>query len=418
MANLTDLEAPIRAALSDGNLGSTLAIAFGAGVATSLTPCVYPMIAITVSVFGARQTKSRAEGALLSSAFVLGMAALFVPLGLIAAMTGGVFGAALASPAVLVGIALLFAALAASMFGAFEIDLPSGLKTRLASMGGVGPRGAFVLGMVSALIAAPCTGPVLGALLTWISSTRDVTMGALGLFAYSVGLGMLFCLVGTFAITLPKSGRWLGWVKSVFGVVMLAAAIYYVRPLLPSLPMPAALSGTAALVALAIGLVVVGVSLGAVHLSFGSATRREQLRKGVGVLVSVAGLLLVVRALEAPVGEGLSWREDFARAEAEARTNGKPLLVDFSASWCGACGELERHTFSHPEVVREGQRFVTVRVDLSPGKDSPDKRELLARYAQRGLPLVVLHKANGQETSRVTGFMGPDEFLGLMRSVN
>jgi thioredoxin:protein disulfide reductase len=417
VANLTDLEAPIRAALSGGNLLSTLAIAFGAGVATSLTPCVYPMIAITVSVFGARQTQSRAEGALLSTAFVLGMAALFVPLGLIAALTGGVFGAALASPAVLIGIALLFCALAASMFGAFEIDLPSGLKTRLASMGGVGTRGAFVLGMVSALIAAPCTGPVLGALLTWISRSRDVTMGALGLFAYSLGLGLLFWLVGTFAISLPKSGRWLGWVKSVFGVVMLAAAIYYVRPLLPALSLLDGLSSGAARLALAGGLLLVGVMLGAVHLSFSEAGT-ERLRKGLGVVSCVAGLLVAIHALEAPVGEGLTWREDFARAEQEARSTGKPLLVDFSASWCGACGELERHTFSHPEVVREGQRFITVRVDLSPGKDSPDKRGLLARYAQRGLPLVVLHDARGREASRVTGFMGPDEFLGLMRGVN
>lgn len=417
MANLTDMETPIHEALVGGNFGSTLAIAFGAGVATSLTPCVYPMIAITVSVFGARKTSSRAEGALLSTAFVLGMAALFVPLGLVAAMTGGVFGAALASPAVLVGIALLFTALAASMFGAFELDLPTGLKTRLASMGGVGPRGAFVLGMVSALIAAPCTGPVLGALLTWISSTRDMTTGALGLFAYSLGLGLLFWLVGTFAITLPKSGRWLGWVKSIFGVVMLAAASYYVRPLLPALPL-AGLSTNAAQLAVAVALLVAGILVGAVHLSFGSATGRERLRKALGVVSCVAGLLLAIRTFEAPAADGLLWREDFARAESEARDSGKPLLVDFSASWCGACGELERHTFSHPEVVREGQRFITVRVDLSPGKDSPDKRGLLARYAQRGLPLVVLHDAHGREASRVTGFMGPDEFLDLMRGVD
>jgi thiol:disulfide interchange protein DsbD len=94
------------------------------------------------------------------------------------------------------------------------------------------------------------------------------------------------------------------------------------------------------------------------------------------------------------------------------------MLVDFSASWCGACGELDRHTFSSPEVVREGRRFVTVRVDLSPGKDTPEKRQYLQRYAQRGLPLVVLHRGNGQEASRVTGFVEPDEFVSLLRGVN
>lgn len=411
-----DIESSIGTALSHGSLWSTLAITFGAGVATSLTPCVYPMIAITVSVFGARQTKSRGEAALVSSAFVLGMAALFVPLGLIAALTGGVFGAALASPYVLIGLGLLFAALSISMFGVFSLDLPSGLKTKLADMGGVGVRGAFVLGMVSALIAAPCTGPVLGALLTWISRTRDLTMGGLGLFAYALGLGMLFWIVGTFAVALPKSGRWLGWVKSVFGVVLLAAAFYYVRPLLPwSMP-----EGLSASWLLMVGLILalLGLAAGAIHLSFEYTERPERIRKAAGIALMVVGLLACVRGLEAPHEGGLLWREDFAQAEREARASGRPMLVDFSASWCGACGELDRHTFSSPEVVREGQRFVTVRVDLSPGKDTPEKREYLGRYAQRGLPLVVLHRADGQEASRVTGFVEPDAFATLLRSVN
>lgn len=418
MPSITELGTPIETTLASGDLGSTLALAFGAGVATSLTPCVYPMIAVTVSVFGARQAKSRSEGALLSTSFVLGMAALFVPLGLIAAKTGGLFGSALSSPIVLIGLALLFAGLAASMFGAFELDLPSSLKTKLSNMGGVGLRGAFVLGMISALIAAPCTGPVLGALLTWVSSTGNLLRGALGLLAYALGLGLLFWLVGTFAVTLPKSGRWLGWVKSVFGIVMLAAAFYYVRPLLPSLSLPGWLASKGGLLALGAGLVVLGGTIGALHLSFEYTSRSEQVRKAAGVSLAVMGLLVGVRGFEASDHEGLAFRDDYARALDEARAAGRPALVDFSASWCGACGELERHTFSHPEVVREAQRFITVRVDLSPGVDTPERRAILASYAQRGLPLVVLHDKSGREVSRVTGFMPPADFLSLMQKVN
>ena len=417
MDSFGSIETSIGTALSHGSTWSTLAITFGAGVATSLTPCVYPMIAITVSVFGARQTTSRGQAALVSSAFVLGMAALFVPLGLVAALTGGVFGAALSSPYVLVGLGLLFAALSASMFGLFSLDLPSGLKTKLADMGGVGVRGAFVLGMVSALIAAPCTGPVLGALLTWIGRTRDVSLGALGLFAYALGLGMLFWIVGTFAVSLPKSGRWLGWVKSVFGVVLLTAALYYVRPLLPWWSTPVSFSPSFVLVA-GLTLALTGLSLGAIHLSFEYTERSERLRKAAGVALMVVGLLACVRGLEAPREGGLVWREDFVQAQHEAKASGRPFLVDFSASWCGACGELDRHTFSSPDVMREGQRFVAVRVDLSPGKDTPEKRQYLERYAQRGLPLVVLHHADGQEASRVTGFVEPAAFVSLLRAVN
>jgi thiol:disulfide interchange protein DsbD len=416
--DFASLGAPIESALSSGNLGSVLAIAFGAGVATSLTPCVYPMIAITVSVFGARHATSRAQGALLSSVFVLGMAALFVPLGLIAATTGGLFGAALSNPYVLVSIALVFAALAASMFGAFELDLPADIKTKLAAMGGVGMRGAFVLGMVSALIAAPCTGPVLGALLTWVSSTGNLWVGALGLFSYALGLGLLFWVVGTFAIALPKSGRWIGSVKSVFGVVMLSAAIYYLRPLLPHASLPSWLSSKSSLLIVGAAWATAGLLAGAVHLSFEYSSRTERVRKAAGIALSVCGILLLIRGLEASDHKGLVWREDFRQAMSEARERGVPVLVDFSASWCGACGELERHTFSHPEVVEESQRFVAVRIDLSPGQDSEDKRALLSSYAQRGLPLVVLHSGDGRESSRVTGFMPPEQFVSLMRGVD
>lgn len=415
---MSTIDQSLQSALSTGDLWSTLALTFSAGVATSLTPCVYPMVAVTVSVFGARQTESRAQAALLSTAFVLGMAALFVPLGLVAALTGGVFGAALSSPYVLLGLSLLFAALSASMFGAFSLDLPVGLKTRLAELGGVGVRGAFLLGTVSALIAAPCTGPVLGALLTWVGSSRNVTLGGLGLLAYALGLGLLFWVVGTFAVALPKSGRWLGWVKSTFGVVLLVASSYYLKPLLPFVSVPTGLAPTH-LLSIGAVLLLAGAALGAIHLSFEYAGRTERIKKASGVALMVVGLLACVHGLEAPDARGgLHWREDFRRAEQEARVAGRPLLIDFSASWCGACGELERHTFSHPEVVREAQRFTAVRIDLSPGKDSPEKREYLARYAQRGLPLVVLHGPNGREASRITGFVEPSEFARLLRAVD
>ena len=230
---LTDLTSPFEAALAEGSWGPVLGIMFAAGLLTSLTPCVYPMIAITVSIFGASQAKSKLHGAGLSTMYVLGMCALFTPLGLIVGLTGGVFGDFLGNPWIVIPLAVFFVVMATSMFGAFELSLPPSLQNKLAQMGGLGPKGAFTLGLVGGLIAAPCTGPVLGGLLAWITTTQNAALGGAALFAYSVGLGLPTWLVGTFAISLPKSGRWLEWVKSVFGIVMVAAALWFLRAFIP-----------------------------------------------------------------------------------------------------------------------------------------------------------------------------------------
>ncbi len=411
-----NLQSQVESALASGSYGFALALVFLAGVGTSLTPCVYPMIAITVSVFGARQAKSRWEGAKLSTAFVLGIAALFTPLGLGAAVTGGVFGAALANPVILVGLALLFCALAASMFGAFEMNLPPALQNRIAAIGGVGVRGAFALGLASSLIAAPCTGPVLGFLLTWVGTSGNVAFGGLALFVYSLGLGLLTWCVGTFSISLPKSGRWLEWIKSVFGIVMLVAAVYYVRDLIPGLSTLA--SKTPIFLGASVALVAVGIAAGAIHLTFHHAPVVERVRKGVGVLLATLGALGVVGyALALPEGAHIAWTEGYETAKAQALREGKPLLVDFGASWCVACGELDQLTFSDARVVAESRRFVAVRVDLSPGKDTDENRAALAGYSQRGLPLVVMHSASGNEAERITEFVDAERFLSALERV-
>jgi thiol:disulfide interchange protein DsbD len=413
---LADLEGSMRGALASGSWASALGMAFAAGVATSLTPCVYPMIVITVSVFGARQATSKLAAAKLSAMFVLGIAALFTPLGVIAALTGDVFGSQLSNPIVLIALALFFLALAASMLGAFELDLPAGLKNRLAMTGGDGLKGAFVLGMVNSLIAAPCTGPVVGFMLTWVGTTRDVAFGAASFFSYSIGLGLLFFMVGTFSMSLPKSGNWLEGIKAVFGIVMIAAAVYFVRDLIPGLNELA--SRTSTFLGVSLALIAAGVVIGGVHLSFHGASTLQRIRKSAGIAIAATGLCGIVGYLQAlPEGAKLAWSEDWKAAQQLASTSGKPILLDFGASWCGACEELNRYTFSDPRVVREGQRFVSVKVDLSPGKDSPEKQKLLASYGHRGLPLVVLHDSEGKEAARVTQFVEADKFLALMKPV-
>ncbi len=415
----TDISVRFQEALTSGSWGLALLFVFVAGLLTSLTPCVYPMIAITVSIFGASQAKSKLHGAGLSTMYVLGMCALFTPLGVMAGLTGQVFGSALSSPWIVFPLAILFMAMAASMFGAFELNLPPSLQNRLAQMGGLGPKGAFVLGLVGALIAAPCTGPVLTLLLGWIGQTRNAAFGGLAFFVYALGVGLLTWIVGTFAIGLPKSGRWLEWVKSFFGIVMIGAALWFARDFIG---IGHLVERTPQWIAAAAVLLAVGIGIGAVHLSYHGATKGTLARKSTGVLLSVAGGLGLALWLNAPPvlppGAEIAWMDDYEAAREMARHEGKPLLVDFGASWCGACQELERDTFSDHRVVTEAQRFVPVHVDLSPGQDIAHGNRLLASYRQQGLPLVVMHDSTGEEAARVTSFVEAERMLQLMRDVH
>lgn len=409
-----DLTGDLQSSLDAGNYAFALVLVYAAGLATAFTPCVYPMIAITVSVFGARQAKSRLQGAGLSLMFVLGIAALFTPLGVVSAMTGSMMGAALQSTFVLGFLAVLFVAMALSMFGAWDMNLPPALQNRLAQAGGVGPKGAFIIGFVNGIIAAPCTGPVLVVLLTWIGTTGDVAFGALALFIYALGLGTLFFFVGTFAVSLPKSGKWLDGVKSAFGIVFIVLAVYYLRTKVP-FPRPAMRDDLWLYIPPV--LLLVGLGLGAVHLSFKDSSVVEKARKFVGVTLSVVGAVGMIFYLQAlPPGAHIEWLDDYEAARTLATESGRPLLVDFGAEWCGACQELDHGALSDPRVVAEAQRFVTVRIDMT--DQLPEQEELLQSYNQPGLPFVVMHHTEGEEAHRVTGPMEADEFLDLLQQTN
>lgn len=401
-------------ALAKGPLYATLAALLG-GLLVSLTPCVYPMVAVTVSVFGARETQSRWQGAALSGAFVLGIVAMFVPLGVVAGMTGSMFGSVLQNRWVIAGISALFVLMAASMFGAFELTLPPALTNRLAVVGGIGYRGAFLLGLVCGLIASPCTGPVLTGILTWIAKTQSAVLGAGAMAAFALGLGAPFFLVGAFAVQLPKSGRWMVAVKSLLGIVLLIVALYFLSTAFPTLtrfvtPGPVLFAGAAA-------LLVIGLLLGAVHRAFEEPGAAVKVAKGLGIALATAGGFLLITGAVKPT-RTLAWEATTAvAAQQKALREKRPLLVDFTASWCGACKELDKLTFAEPRVAAEAARFVAVKVDASNDED-PQVLATLERFSVRGLPTVIVFDSSGREARRYTDFVPAEQFLEQIKAVD
>jgi thiol:disulfide interchange protein DsbD len=405
--------------------------AFGGGLLVCLTPCVYPMIAITVSVFGAREARSRREGMLLSTCFVLGIVVLFTAMLVGAALTGSIFGKILSNPWVLGGIALLFTVLAASMFGAFEMTLPDSLMQRLSTVGGVGYGGAFLLGLVSSLIAAPCTGPVLTGIILWIGKTQSVLLGTVVGAAFSLGLGLPFWLVGTFAVSLPKGGKWMLGVKSFFGIVLLVVALYFLKTPVPQVAWLAR-PGTQFVLVMA-GLVVVGLALGSVHLSWDDGGAGVKIRKGVGIALTTVGAFLAVAGYELPTevkanpaaiasADGaeakrlLTWEHSEEKAVAMAKAESRPLMVDFTADWCGACKKMAKETFSDPRVMEKAGHFVAVKVDATDDED-PQVDAVKGKYKVVGLPTVVVYDSKGNERKRWNDFVGPDDFLTAIEGI-
>lgn len=410
------------ATAADGTFGEAVArgplyaagVALLGGLLVSLTPCVYPMIAITVSIFGAKQSQGRLHALGLSSSFVLGIMAMFTPLGVIAGLTGGFFGSVLQNTWVLVGMALLFLAMAASLFGAFEVALPSALTNRLARVGGIGVRGAFGLGLACGLIAAPCTGPVLTGILTWIAQNQSAWAGGLAMAAFALGLGFPFFLVGTFAVHLPKSGRWMIHIKSLLAIVMAVVGLYYLSVAFPSLvrfirPSPA-------LFAIAGAVALLGLALGAVHRDFGSPDLQDKIFKSLGASVTTLALFTITIAW-GTASNTLSWvKVPYAEASQSARSLGKPLLVDFTATWCGACKELDKNTFADERVSAEAGRFVAVKVDATDDED-PSVKSIMTSLSVVGLPTVILFDSRGTEVTRFNDYVSPDEFLRHLRNV-
>ncbi len=425
----------IAAALADGNLGAIVALFFGLGILLSFTPCVFPMIPILSGIIagqGHSITTSRAF--VLSVIYVLAMAFTYTIAGVLFGLFGANLQAAFQNVWVLSTFAFVFVALALSMFGLYDLQVPASLQTRLAELtqrqqGGT-MMGVAAMGVLSALIVGPCLAPPLAGALIFIGQTGDALLGGLALFALSVGMGIPLLAVGTTAgKLLPRAGAWMEAVKAVFGVLLLAVAIWLLERILPpSLAM--ALWGLL--------LVCSAVYMGALQPGDPGASGWFRLWRGIGLALLIYGTLMLVGAaaggkdtLQPLRGLGLTGAAvadldftpikttaDLDRELEAARRLGRPVMLDFYADWCVTCKELERYTFTDPAVIRELEGFVLLKADVT-ANDAEDRALLQGRFGLPGPPAIAFFGPEGTERpgQRIIGFKSAAAFVEHLREV-
>ena len=403
-------------ALSKGYFWAFLFVFVG-GILTSFTPCVYPLIPITVSVFGASESVGRLRSCLLSVTYVLGIALTYSILGVAVASTGAVFGQIMADPRVMLPVCGILFALGLSMLGVFELRVPYALQNRLNTVGGAGFAGAFAMGTVAGIIAAPCTGPALGAVLSYVATTESVFLGFWLLLTYALGMGLLFIVIGTFSgaiAALPRSGGWMYILENIFGVAIITVALYFLKDAIP--PLRTLLQNSTGFFVIAGVLVLAGVALGKFSQRFKDLSRLVQLRKAVGVLLAVVGLYMFVGGLTTAESD-LVWVADEAQGLEVGQRESKPAMLDFYATWCAACNELE-HTYSDPAVKSKLSKFVNIKLDFT--RNSDEVERLKQKYGIVGLPVVIFFDSKGNQLTdkRLEKFVEPEEFLTLLAGID
>jgi len=397
-------------------------LVFLGGLALNLTPCVYPLIPITISYFGGQSEGKKGGVVLHAILYVIGMAVTYSVLGSIAAFTGSLFGAALQYPPVLVFIAVIMLLLSLSMFDVYELRMPAFLS-RLAGGSQKGYFGTLFMGLTVGIVAAPCIGPFVLGLLTYVGNRGSVVLGFSLFFVLALGLGVPFLFLGIFSGSLnklPRSGAWMVWVRKVFGFILIAMAVYFLKTLFPTTLLYH--------LSLALTLFIAGIYMAWLEPTQTPGKTFRYIRTIVGIIFFGLALIVASSGVQVYLNEALAagkggasmnaiaWSPYSEENLAEAAAAGRPVFIDSFADWCIPCKELDKLTFSRPEVIAASRKFVMLKADLTSNKDAGVKA-FYKKFGLKGVPTLIFLKPDGTEFKelRGTGFESKDIFLSKMK---